>query len=72
MQIVTDPLCGGSQAVGSGIVLLLLLLLHRVVTAQHLGELVGTGDDRGGVKATGLAGQALDRARDGHGGDDPP
>ena len=46
---------------GSGVLLLLLLLLHGVVTPEHLGQLVRTRDDRCGVEPAGLSGQPLDR-----------
>src|SRR6476661_9958317 len=58
-----------AHAAGSGVVLLLLL---RVVPGEDLGELVGTGHDGGGVQPAGLAREPLDRARDGHGCNDPP
>src|SRR5512134_2324087 len=47
-----------------------LLLLLRVVAGEDLGELVGPGDDRGGVQAPRLAGKPLDGPRDGDRGDD--
>ena len=49
-QIVTDPLSWPS-----GVVLLLLLLLHGVVATEHLGELVGPSHDRRRVQPSGLA-----------------
>ena len=48
-----------------------VLLFGRLgVTGENFGELVGARDHGGGVETAGLAGQALDRSRDGDSCDD--